>query len=117
MNDVIRDTVASHNKQAAKLEWRVLVVDKVTMKMVSACTKMHELSVEGITSKRLFLSCILINVFLVPSCGDDREEEEPHALYGGNLLDTAITDLCEAAPARFHQPEQQQLQSSSRVLY
>jgi len=49
MNDVIRDTVASHNKQAAKLEWRVLVVDKVTMKMVSACTKMHELSVEGIT--------------------------------------------------------------------
>ena len=60
MNDVIRDTVASHNKQAAKLEWRVLVVDKVTMKMVSACTKMHELSVEGITSKGIFLSCILI---------------------------------------------------------
>ena len=50
MNDVIRATVQAHNKQPAKLEWRVLVVDKLSMKMVSACTKMHELSAEGITS-------------------------------------------------------------------
>merc|ERR1712214_219358 len=49
MNDVIRDTVRNHNKQPGKLEWRVLVVDSLSMKMVSACTKMHELSVEGIT--------------------------------------------------------------------
>jgi len=49
MNDVIRATVQAHNKQPAKLEWRVLVVDKLSMKMVSACTKMHELSAEGIT--------------------------------------------------------------------
>jgi len=49
MNDVIRATVAAHNKQADKLEWRVLVVDKFSMKMVSACTKMHELSAQGIT--------------------------------------------------------------------
>ena len=51
MNDVIRATVVAHNKQADKLEWRVLVVDRFSMKMVSACTKMHELSAEGITSK------------------------------------------------------------------
>jgi len=49
MNDVIRATVLGHNKQAGKLEWRVLVVDTLSMKMVSACTKMHELSAEGIT--------------------------------------------------------------------
>jgi len=49
MNDVIRDTVRNHNKQPGKLEWRVLVVDSLSMKMVSACTKMHELSAEGIT--------------------------------------------------------------------
>merc|ERR1711892_1095196 len=49
LNDVIRATVQAHNKQVGKLEWRVLVVDKLSMKMVSACTKMHELSSEGIT--------------------------------------------------------------------
>jgi len=49
MNDVIRATVKNHNKQPGKLEWRVLVVDQLSMRMVSACTKMHELSAEGIT--------------------------------------------------------------------
>eukprot|EP00088_Acartia_fossae_P070077 TRINITY_DN9291_c0_g1_i5.p1 TRINITY_DN9291_c0_g1~~TRINITY_DN9291_c0_g1_i5.p1 ORF type:complete len:593 (-),score=179.63 TRINITY_DN9291_c0_g1_i5:1133-2911(-) len=49
MNDVIRATVQQHNKQQGKIEWRVLVVDNQSMKMVSACTKMHELSAEGIT--------------------------------------------------------------------
>lgn len=49
MKDVIRATVDQHNKQPGKIEWRVLVVDNLSMKMVSACTKMHELSKEGIT--------------------------------------------------------------------
>jgi len=49
MNDVIRATVQQHNKNPNKIEWRVLVVDNQSMKMVSACTKMHELSAEGIT--------------------------------------------------------------------
>jgi len=49
MTDVIQATVKSHNKTQGKLEWRVLIVDSQSMKMVSACTKMHELSAEGIT--------------------------------------------------------------------
>ena len=49
MNDVIRATVAAHNKKAGKIEWRVLVADTMSMRMVSASTKMHELSAEGIT--------------------------------------------------------------------
>jgi len=48
MSDVIRATTAQ-NKTPGKLEWRVLIVDNQSMRMVSACTKMHELSVEGIT--------------------------------------------------------------------
>jgi len=49
MNDVIRATVRDHNKTPGKMEWRVLIVDNQSMRMVSACTKMHELSPEGIT--------------------------------------------------------------------
>jgi len=49
MNDVVRATVKEHNKQPGRMEWRVLVVDNQSMRMVSACTKMHELSAEGIT--------------------------------------------------------------------
>jgi len=48
MSDVIKATTAL-NKSPGKLEWRVLVVDSQSMRMVSACTKMHELSAEGIT--------------------------------------------------------------------
>jgi len=49
MNDVVRATVKAHNKTPGKMEWRVLIVDEQSMRMVSACTKMHELSTEGIT--------------------------------------------------------------------
>ena len=57
MSDVIRATTAQ-NKTPGKLEWRVLIVDTQSMRMVSACTKMHELSVEGITSKLSLISVI-----------------------------------------------------------
>lgn len=55
MNEVIRykgpAKKPAPGKANANVEWRVLVVDKLAMRMVSACTKMHNISAEGITSK------------------------------------------------------------------
>jgi hypothetical protein len=54
MNDVIKYKGPPKKTAPGKaqgVEWRVLVVDKLSMRMVSACTKMHDLSAEGITSE------------------------------------------------------------------
>ena len=60
MNDVIRATVKDHNKKPGGMEWRVLVVDDQSMRMVSACTKMHELSAEGITSNNKSMKVVTV---------------------------------------------------------
>lgn len=55
MNEVIKYKGPKKNGPAAaaaathNVEWRVLVVDKLAMRMVSACCKMHDISAEGIT--------------------------------------------------------------------
>lgn len=55
MNEVIKYRPSKKNGPAGKMEWRVLVVDKLAMRMISACCKMHDISAEGITCKFCFV--------------------------------------------------------------
>jgi len=122
MNDVIRSTVKTHNKQPGKLEWRVLIVDDQSMRMVSACTKMHELSAEGITSKILLRNVVHLQPRqLMPSfpfsCRDHWEEEGAVAGDGSHLLDHAFRKKCEGAHVRFPVAKPHSIPGCSRLLH
>lgn len=45
MNEIIRQRKSSGTGS----NWRILVVDQLAMRMVSACCKMHDISAQGIT--------------------------------------------------------------------
>lgn len=50
MNEVIKHKASKKNGPGGhSVEWRILVVDQLAMRMVSACCKMHDISAEGIT--------------------------------------------------------------------
>lgn len=50
MNEVIKQKGVKKGADKG-IEWRVMVVDQLAMRMISACCKMHEISAEGITSE------------------------------------------------------------------
>lgn len=52
MNDVIRSKKKAGNGTQS-IDWRILLVDQLAMRMVSACCKMHEIASEGITRELL----------------------------------------------------------------
>lgn len=61
MNEVIRykpqKSATAKGGAAGGVEWRILVVDKLAMRMVSACCKMHDISAEGVTCK--YMQCVM----------------------------------------------------------
>lgn len=62
MNEVIKQKGVKKGADKG-IEWRVMVVDQLAMRMISACCKMHEISAEGITSKHLLIFFIRVDVF------------------------------------------------------
>lgn len=122
MNEVIRykpqKAAAAKGGAAGGVEWRILVVDKLAMRMVSACCKMHDISAEGVTlvedinKKREPLST-MEGVYLITPSEESvralmRDFENPnrplykaaHVFFTEVCPEELFNDLCKSTAAR-----------------
>ena len=60
--EIMQDVIRSNRKTSGTgggTDWRILLVDQLSMRMVSACCKMHEIASEGITCK------VIVSIFKI----------------------------------------------------
>lgn len=118
MNEVIKQK--GLKKGADKgVEWRVMVVDQLAMRMISACCKMHEISAEGITSKYYVCMQCLCNkcthicsnnygyglfAFMILVVEDLQKKREPLAMFEAVYLITPSEKSVAALIRDFSSP-------------
>lgn len=110
MNEVIRHKPKTGGKG---VEWRTLIVDKLAMRMVSACCKMHDISAEGIT-RTYFLCyfCVCVPItrvvdFIVSSftvVEDIHKKREPLSTMEAIYLITPSEESVRALMRDFEHP-------------